>query len=211
MQRLLRWLGEKGFRPELGTVAILEGDGYGWEAFVEARPCPDEEAVRRFYRRTGALLAVAYCINGNDFHFENLIAGGEYPFLVDWETIFTQRPPYDFPDTADVRAKEQVVNSVLVMGLLPLLTFQGADGVGVELRNQPPHPPHFNGESRRPNPCNLLQWYNKTVAGEENASGQKHNLDQTAYWEIYHRFSGDDPADGRNLSGRLGVLPGRDP
>ncbi|ADG07478.1 type 2 lanthipeptide synthetase LanM family protein [Kyrpidia tusciae] len=133
VQRLLRWLGEKGFRPELGTVAILEGDGYGWEAFVEARPCPDEEAVRRFYRRTGALLAVAYCINGNDFHFENLIAAGESPILVDWETIFTQRPPYAFPDSADVRAKDQVAQSVLVTGLLPLLTFQGADGVGVEL------------------------------------------------------------------------------
>ncbi|MDI3328686.1 MAG: type 2 lanthipeptide synthetase LanM family protein [Alicyclobacillaceae bacterium] len=133
IQRLLSWINDKGFTPALMTVPIVDRGQYGWEPYIEAAPCTGEEEVRRFYRRIGALTAVAYAIRGHDFHFENLIACGEHPVLVDWETIFVNRPPYRFPDTADVRAKQQMVDSVLGTGLLPLLLVQTADGAGVEL------------------------------------------------------------------------------
>lgn len=133
VQRLLTWVNGKGFKPALMTLPIVDRGLYGWEPFIEAIPCAGEEEIRRFYRRIGALTAVVYAIRGQDFHFENLIACGEHPVLVDWEAIFVNRPPYSFTDTAEVRAKQQIVDSVLGTGLLPLLLVQTVDGAGVEL------------------------------------------------------------------------------
>ena len=44
--------------------------------------------MRRFYHRQGALLALLYVLDGTDMHYENLIAVGEQPVLVDVETLF---------------------------------------------------------------------------------------------------------------------------
>lgn len=120
--QLLAWLNKQG-TVELKTLAILEREGYGWVEFAEHFPCTDEAAVKRYYERSGALLAVLTLLRGGDVHFENLIACGEYPVLIDLETLlqvearFFQDRRYE--TSASHIANEALANSVLHTGLLP--------------------------------------------------------------------------------------------
>lgn len=90
---LVGWLG-RHTGLGLRVAEVLPRDGYGWSAFVDHRPCADNAGIGRFYRRQGALLALLYVLDGTDMHYENLVADGDHPVLVDVETLFhpTVRP-----------------------------------------------------------------------------------------------------------------------
>ncbi|MBR7839626.1 type 2 lantipeptide synthetase LanM family protein, partial [Actinospica durhamensis] len=117
---LLAWFNARTAGPALRAVAVVEGDGYGWAEFIPHRPCADAGEFEGFYERQGALLALMYALDGTDLHFENLIACGGEPVLVDVETLF--HPPTllaaDTPPDPAWRALESSVDRV---GLLPRL------------------------------------------------------------------------------------------
>ncbi|HET9167610.1 MAG TPA: type 2 lanthipeptide synthetase LanM family protein, partial [Candidatus Angelobacter sp.] len=132
-QEFLRWVNEKQVSPQLRTLKLLNRESYGWVEFVETAACQSEEEVGRFYERQGAYLAVLYILEATDFHFENLLACGEHPVLIDLEALFHPRlREFDIklPDLRmAARAKSR---SVLRTGLLPKRTGRG-DSRGVEL------------------------------------------------------------------------------
>ncbi|MET9225285.1 type 2 lanthipeptide synthetase LanM family protein [Lentzea sp. NPDC003310] len=70
------------------TPRLLPRDGYGWIEHIAHEPCADVAGVAEFYQRLGALLALLYAVDGTDMHYENLIACGDQPVLVDVETLF---------------------------------------------------------------------------------------------------------------------------
>ena len=90
-QELLHWLNTRGAEPPFQTLKVLDRGAYGWSAFVAEQECGSAAAVRRFYERQGAYLALLYALEATDLHFENLIAAGEHPMLVDLETLFHPR------------------------------------------------------------------------------------------------------------------------
>ena len=115
---LLTWLAKRGAGPGLRPLRVLTCEGYGWMELAEHRPCRDGEEVRLYYRRAGGLLCLAYLLNGTDFHFENLIACGAHPVLVDLEMLF--HPPLESPgEGARARVRRDLDDSVLRTGLLP--------------------------------------------------------------------------------------------
>ncbi|MCH9644992.1 MAG: type 2 lantipeptide synthetase LanM family protein [Gammaproteobacteria bacterium] len=83
---LIRWLNQH-YALTLETFTIIKRDGYGWCEFVTHDSCTSIDAVERCYQRYGALLAVMYSLNGDDIHFENIIAHGEHPIIVDLECL----------------------------------------------------------------------------------------------------------------------------
>ncbi len=85
---VVAWLNPRVPGLELETVDVLVRPGYGWLEFVEHRPCADLTEVDRFYRRQGVLLALLHALDGTDVHFENIIAAGDQPVLIDIETLF---------------------------------------------------------------------------------------------------------------------------
>jgi type 2 lantibiotic biosynthesis protein LanM len=85
---LVSWLNGNVPGLDLRAPAALARDGYGWVEFVAHRPCTDITEIDRFYRRQGALLALLYAVDATDVHYENLIAAGDQPVLVDVETLF---------------------------------------------------------------------------------------------------------------------------
>ncbi|MDT0615230.1 type 2 lanthipeptide synthetase LanM family protein [Streptomyces lancefieldiae] len=91
--QLVTWLDDR--LPGLGlrTVTVVRRDGYGWLEFVDHRPCRSVGEVDRFYRRQGALLALLYAVDGADMHYENLVARGDQPVLVDVETLLHPSVP----------------------------------------------------------------------------------------------------------------------
>lgn len=89
--RLLDWCNRNGAPLDQKVVRILDRGDYGWMEYVSHTACSNQEEVGNFYRRAGALLCLVYLLEGTDFHFENLLAAGEYPVLIDLETLFQPR------------------------------------------------------------------------------------------------------------------------
>lgn len=88
---LLGWYGAQPGVPRLRALGLLDRGTHGWTEYAEARPCLTRYDVERFYRRQGALLALLHVLDGTDTHFENLVACGDHPVLVDVETLFHPR------------------------------------------------------------------------------------------------------------------------
>lgn len=118
-QELLRWLDERGQSPSLQPLQLLDRGAYGWVEYVEARGCSRPEEVRRFYQRQGSYLALLHALGASDMHFENLIAVGEHPMLIDLETVITARVMCAATATPMRLAEEVMCSTVVAAGLLP--------------------------------------------------------------------------------------------
>ncbi len=133
-QGFVRWANEKGANPQLRTLKVLNRESHGWVEFVHTAGCRSREEVVRFYERQGEYLAILYVLQATDFHFENLLACGEHPVLVDLEALFhpwLRELDVKQPDVRLVAlAKTQ---SVLRAGLLPRRTGAHGDYIGMEL------------------------------------------------------------------------------
>jgi lantibiotic modifying enzyme len=85
-EEFVRWLGLDA--PHACYLPrVLPRDGYGWMEFVPHLGCRSEGDVRRFFFRSGILLAVAESLNLADGHAGNLVARGCWPVIVDLETL----------------------------------------------------------------------------------------------------------------------------
>ncbi|RIK58271.1 MAG: type 2 lantipeptide synthetase LanM [Chloroflexi bacterium] len=132
-QELLGWLNRRGCQPPLSTLAMLDRGEYGWVEFVARRGCNSGDEVARFYQRHGAYLALLYALNSNDFHYENLIAVGEEPVLIDLETLL--QPQFDRLDVsrAELAAEKLIVDSVMQVNLLPLRMWSSEGYAGIDI------------------------------------------------------------------------------
>ncbi len=132
-QELLTWLNGRGDHPPFRTLKILDRGTYGWAEFVNTASCDSSEEVRRFYERQGGYLALLYALEATDFHYENLIAAGEHPMLIDLEALFHQRVGGISVHQADVVADNTIAYSALRVGLLPQRIWSNAEGQGIDL------------------------------------------------------------------------------
>jgi type 2 lantibiotic biosynthesis protein LanM len=128
---LLTWLGHHGLATDLRTPRVLRCDGHGWVEYVEHVGCLDSDEARRYFRRAGMLLCLVRVLGGTDFHFENVIASGEFPVLIDTETLMYHRARawYEMEgrESADWVAGAAISESVFATGLLPMWLL-GGDG-----------------------------------------------------------------------------------
>lgn len=124
-QELLGWLNEHGTSPPFRLMKVLDRGAYGWTEFVDARECASAVEVGRFYERQGGYLALLHVLEATDFHYENLIASGEHPMLIDLESLFHPRPAVTGgPETPE---KLSIVHSVMRVGLLPQRLWGGEE------------------------------------------------------------------------------------
>ncbi|MCP3801898.1 type 2 lanthipeptide synthetase LanM family protein [Allokutzneria sp. A3M-2-11 16] len=114
-QQLLAWCNDRGAAHPFRVLTVVDKKNYGWVEFVPSRPCGSRDQVERFFHRQGAFLAILHCLCATDFHYENIIADGEHPVLVDIEALFhpTGELLSGTTEPRDSRA------SVLATGLLP--------------------------------------------------------------------------------------------
>ncbi len=132
-QDLLGWAEARGFAPGFRRLRVLDRGDHGWAEFVTAAPCASEGEVRRFYERQGGYLALLYLLGATDMHYENLIAAGEHPMMVDLEALFHPwgeelgQPPGEEPVGRPLQA------TLLRIGLLPGRSWGDAENAGVDL------------------------------------------------------------------------------
>jgi type 2 lantibiotic biosynthesis protein LanM len=117
---LLEWTNAEGGLPELARLRLLARDGYGWVEFISRQPCLTADEAKRFYERTGMLIALVYALGGSDFHYENFIASGEHPILIDLEAIMQHSPRENFTgQNVEAKLERSLADSVLRTGMLP--------------------------------------------------------------------------------------------
>lgn len=132
--RLINWFNQNIHCPgylELDATCQFRGKDFGISKYVEHRHCRKKEELENYYFRIGELLAILYVLDASDIHRENIIASGEYPILIDCETLFS---PYS------ARCKEEgeyarndlyrKVSTVQRIGILPFDIWGKENGAG---------------------------------------------------------------------------------
>lgn len=77
-------------KTPLKVLIVISKINYGWMEYANQLEIEPSKA-KIYYYKLGILLGVCFTLNAQDMHFENLIASGEDPVLVDLECLFS--PP----------------------------------------------------------------------------------------------------------------------
>jgi type 2 lantibiotic biosynthesis protein LanM len=124
---LLNWINEQNELPKLKSLKIISRKDYGWVEYVQQIPCVSQSEANMYYMRAGMLLCLLYSLKATDCHFENLVACGEFPVIVDIENFASHRlrrvVNSEHKRSGQDIAAEQLWNSVLRTGLLPQWEF----------------------------------------------------------------------------------------
>ena len=121
------------YLAEIGAIwpvklpKLVCAEDYCFKEFMSHDPLPSKEAARRYYHRAGQLLCVATLLGASDLHAENVIAHGEYPVIVDLETVVTPVVKRFATQDEDEIDKKGTGNSILDSGLL-FARFDGFNG-----------------------------------------------------------------------------------
>ena len=87
-QEFFQWFNENT-KFKFNSYKILNRNNeYSWCEFVEYLPCKNEDDVKAFYYNLGVILCLSYLTSSTDIHFENIIANGRYPTIIDYECCF---------------------------------------------------------------------------------------------------------------------------
>src|SRR2546423_2148611 len=98
----LCWLNRNGIRVSFRVPKMLARGNYVWMEFLQTRSCKSSSAVRLFYFRWGAQIALAQILRASDLHRDNWLAVGSQPILVDAELIGDAEPA---PSRAKLNSK----------------------------------------------------------------------------------------------------------
>ncbi|NMG07797.1 type 2 lantipeptide synthetase LanM [Brasilonema sp. UFV-L1] len=137
--KLLAWFNQHGVPLPFKLLNVINYSTHGWVEFVESLVCKDEQEVKQYYRQAGMLLCLLYVLQATDCHFENIIACGKHPVLIDMETLLQHRVWEDVNAESESLGNRQLQDSVLRTGLLPRwefgltgesFDFSGLGGVG---------------------------------------------------------------------------------
>src|SRR6185503_6664785 len=85
----LHWLRVVGSPVDFRTYRVIDRGDYGWAECVQYAACKNDSEARQYFVRAGALLCVVHLLYGIDCHADNLISAGEYPVLIDVETVLS--------------------------------------------------------------------------------------------------------------------------
>lgn len=80
------WINLK-LKTDLKIFKVLDYEDYGWIEFVAYEEVKSEEDLQEYYHKAGILLAVTLLLGSKDYHYENIIASGKNPVMIDHETI----------------------------------------------------------------------------------------------------------------------------
>ena len=117
--QFLGWV-NKSLGEELKSFNVIDKKTYGWLEFVEHVECKTSSDVKLYYERAGILVGVAYFLNARDYHFENVIASGNCPVLIDHET--TILPTIKIFNTQTIKddSNKSLTGTILESLLLPV-------------------------------------------------------------------------------------------
>ncbi|MBY0115767.1 type 2 lantibiotic biosynthesis protein LanM [Paenibacillus sp. DS2363] len=148
--KILSWMQHFGV-PHTKMIKNLDCGSYGWTEFVEHSECNSTEEISGFYKNMGVNLAIMYMFNATDFHYENIIAHGSSPVVIDLESLFHRHiSTKKFEHNASGHAYEIISHSVMSSGMLPQYIFKSDTYSGIDISGIFGH-----GGKKVPNVLNL--------------------------------------------------------
>ncbi|QKG85534.1 type 2 lantipeptide synthetase LanM [Kroppenstedtia pulmonis] len=130
---LIQTINDWGLRYPLKTAVTFNRGNYGWMEFIKEIECNTPQEIKKFYWRMGSYLAILYTLNAVDFHYENIIAAGEFPIIVDLETLLHNNSRFQSDNTAYQNAQDLIRQSVLSIGLLPGAFWEKGNRKGIDM------------------------------------------------------------------------------
>ena len=143
---LIEWCAGAGMDPPVRSINVIARDDYGWVEFIKNRPCATAEEHDEFYRRLGGLIAMLHALSTVDIHFENLVACGPDPYVIDMETLFhVNLDEMEIRSASDFLFR-QLRDSVTAIGILPAPVLSGdgkktwdTSAIGASVNQQAPY------------------------------------------------------------------------
>ena len=117
---LLAWVNACGISPTLKVFRVLNRATYGWMEYIPSLPCQSQQEVEHYYQRIGMLICLLYLLGGTDMHYENLIACGDMPMLIDLEMVIHPGSlNYSLLDSPLSHSIDAAQRTAIRSGLLP--------------------------------------------------------------------------------------------
>ncbi len=85
-QELMDTLKQSGV-VDYKKVKTLCFEDHSWQEPIVYKECNTFSEAKRYYYRAGVMLSLFYVLHAEDLHYENVVAHGEYPVILDYETI----------------------------------------------------------------------------------------------------------------------------
>lgn len=105
---------------DLKTPKGIYKETFAFLEFIEYKSCHVEDEIERFYERFGYILALGFFLSITDLHLENIIAYGEYPIIVDGETMMQNTVKYYKKENAITHFyNKYYADTILSTALLP--------------------------------------------------------------------------------------------
>ncbi|NCC04528.1 MAG: type 2 lantipeptide synthetase LanM [Proteobacteria bacterium] len=102
------------------SYKVVDCGSYGYVTFIPATFAKNREDISNFYRKIGMLIAISWVLGIRDLHYENLIASGSEPFLIDIESIFDKSWQRNKKDSKYYELVEIAFKDLLMgTGLIP--------------------------------------------------------------------------------------------
>lgn len=114
--QFLDWINDHNISVPLKNGESISRPEYGWQEFIIAKDCKDKDDVHKYYYRMGAYIAIFHLLRSNDMHYENVIACGSNPHIIDLETLFSNSV---FGEELLQYPRKELLRTVLSSGLLP--------------------------------------------------------------------------------------------
>lgn len=124
----LDWLNPFLSKPLHAPKLLLKKE-YGLCEFISNIPCKNLREIKEYYTSLGNLLAVLYLLCGSDIHYENIIAYGKQPVIIDVECLFV---PHNILKQ-DFMPFQEKMFSVLNTLLLPCRVMVKKDSPGMDI------------------------------------------------------------------------------
>lgn len=130
--RLVEYINNSNYlKYSLKVAKSINKGPYGWQEFITYKECDSVEQVKAHFYRFGALTAIFNMIRSKDFHYENLIAHGEFPIPIDLETILSNRKfyinnndSYTLADAFAIEIDNSIFGTLMIPQNLEMLKFQ---------------------------------------------------------------------------------------
>ncbi|MCI2928350.1 type 2 lanthipeptide synthetase LanM [Staphylococcus hominis] len=132
---LMQYLNEN-HNTQFYIIKRLVKDNYTFEEFVAQMNAKSVDDIKEYYKNYGELIGLSYIMNGSDFHYENIIAYGKNPVIIDMETFLHQLAPLQTENKIKNAIRDKLAESVIGSSMLPvkIMKERSNDGLqGVDL------------------------------------------------------------------------------
>ncbi|PFA66968.1 hypothetical protein CN403_24050 [Bacillus cereus] len=102
---------------KIGVPQVINKESYSWHEYITFENCSSIKEIYEYYENIGGFICFAYALYGSDFHYENIIAKRNIPYILDMECMFI-----------DIKSKNNLFSeSVLDTNIIPTLSGNKVD------------------------------------------------------------------------------------